>query len=90
MGAHKLGLALLVAALVGASFVAGQVVGARDAKLFRAYDQKRESMMARSCGTHATLWRRASTGQYGCLSMNADGDSVIAPVFDAAVLSARR
>lgn len=78
------------AATVAAIFIAGQAVEARTHRLFAAYDQHREAMIARNCGHHASLWRNTATGEYGCMHINRDGRALLAPASDSYALTAQR
>lgn len=81
-------LALLIA--VAALFGWAQVVARNDQRLFKADDEKRTRMLARSCGTAGQLWQDPLTRQYACLYVNPNGEALVQNIPDAQLLIVQR
>jgi hypothetical protein len=71
-------------------FILGQAVGHNDSRIFRAAENDRAALIARSCGKHASLWRQHASGEYACIHLDSRGESVVDRVPDAPLLSAQR
>lgn len=81
-----LGAAIAVAALFGWA----QVIARNDQRLFKADDDKRTRMLARSCGTRGQLWQDPLTRQYACLYVNPNGEALVQGIPDAPLLVVQR
>ena len=75
--------ALAVAIAIGAIFALGQHVAAKDARLFAEDDQRRATMIARSCGKTGELVQAPDTKKYSCIWRNRDGDVLIEDLPDS-------
>ncbi|CCH09503.1 hypothetical protein [Achromobacter xylosoxidans] len=69
-----------LAAVLGATFALGNVVGARDRELLAKDDKGRATMLARSCGKHGRLLLDPVQNEYVCAWTNPDGATVTAEI----------
>ncbi|MBO1012283.1 hypothetical protein IPU70_01885 [Achromobacter sp. SD115] len=81
-------LATLVA--VAALFGWAQVIARNDHRLFKADDEKRTRMLARSCGYRGQLWQDPLTRQFACLYVNPNGEALVQNIPDAPLLIVQR
>lgn len=85
-------IAAVLAALTAVAVLFGwaQVIARNDHRLFKADDEKRTRMLARSCGTGGRLWQDPLTRQYACLYINPNGEALVQAVPDAPLLVVQR
>lgn len=81
-------LATIVA--VAALFGWAQVIARNDHRLFKADDEKRTRMLARSCGPRGQLLQDPLTRQYSCLYVNPNREALLQAIADAPLLVVQR